>query len=321
MHRRRDLRIPALVLPLLLALPAVAQEPPTPAPEPTDPAAAEPVGAAATEERPASGYWRGRHRVGFVVGQHLGETVRDAGILAAPVTGQPGSRDYPATSKLTVDLEDSPIFGVRYAWFGSPKWGIELGLSQIASEIVDPNSNLAEDRRILADETALTDPEVDALMARLTAHQAAHDIDVTFLDAGALHVFNPKKRWPIEVGGGIGWAFTSLTGPVARERLVTSDLVIDPGSGLPANREVANELADPAVPYGQCLADNDPCIEIRGRSALTWHAYLDMGYAFTPNLQLRLGARVRQAQALVDPGDPAMLKEVTLGLSFQFGAR
>ena len=341
----RAARVAAALLLLLTALPALADDAPiedeAPAPpEPAQPATPPPVvtppapeaapaapaevelppadepAPAAASERPISGIWKGRHRLELVAGYHFGNAVRDAGILAAPITGQPGSRTYPSLSALSVEMDDAPVVGIRYSWFAGEKWGLQIGLEHVASEILDPDVDLALDAQRLT-ATNLTPQQQAALLARLEAHQARHDMKVTFLDLGAMHVFNPKKRWPIEVGGGIGWAFPTLDGPVAYERLVTSDTL--QGSVDPV--VVANEVQDPAPPFGQCLADNDPCIELKQQGGLTWHAFMSIGYAFTPSIQLRLGGKARFIEHLVDPGDSSVMTEATIGLAFQFGGQ
>lgn len=319
----RALALGFAVATLLAVSPAWSQEgasEPAPAPSADEleiPPAEAPKADEAPPERPESGIWKGRHRMQLVAGLHFGNTVRDAGILAAPVTGQPGSRAYPALSPLQVDFDDAPVFGLRYAYFVGDDWGIEVALEHVSSEIVDPDGNLEQEIELLrTGSLSLTQPEREELARRLTAHQQPHDMSVTFLDVGALHVFNPKKRIPVEIGGGLGWAFASMDGPVAYERLVTSDIIeTEPNDP----RIVANDVLDPAPAYGKCLADNDPCIELEAEGGLTWHAFLGFGYAFSPNLHFRLGTKVRFIEHLVDPGDSNVMSETTMGLSFQFG--
>ncbi len=278
-------------------------------------ARAEPGSAAPSPaDRPISGFWKGRHRITLGAGYHYGNTVRDAGILAAPVTGQPGTRRFPAATPLQVELQDSPIFGVQYGWFAGDGWGIQVGLDSLSSTIRDPDPADLAALAVRLDNTNLVPPQPAILLARLAAHQAPHDFKVTFLDIGAFHVFTPKKRLSTEVGGGVGWAFASLDGPVAYERLVVSDAIAQGSVQV-----VANDVLDPAPPHGQCLADNDPCIEVSAQGGLTWHAWLATGFSFNRNVMLQLGAKLRYVQHLVDPGDSNVMKQVTLGVSFRFG--
>lgn len=317
----RAARLLTAVLALSLASAALAQEEPAePAPSepaPSEPAAAEPAPAA--DAKPLSGVWRGRHRLSFVGGLHLGSAVRDAGIFAAPLTGQPGSRAYPAATPLRVELDDAPTFGLRWAWFAGDNWGIELGLSHVGSEIIDPESDLAADA-IALETSNLSESQKQALLARLAAHQAPHDLDATFVDISAIHVFNPKKRFPVEVGGGLGWAFSSLDGPVAYERLVIGDIVREGDRAAVANEYPGSPYYPDSPPaFGTCIEPNDPCLELKAQGGLTWHAFMNFGYAFTPDFQLRMGARARFVEQLVDPGDSGVMTELTLGVAYSFG--
>jgi len=307
------------ILAVSLAPGLAAQETPAPEPAPAPPAdeAAAPEAPAKTE-RPKSGIWKGRHSLILVGGMHFANTARDAGILTAPITGQPGSIDYPAETTLRVDMDDSGIFGLRYAYNFRDTWAVRLGVEHAASKLLDADFDQAEMETTVMG-TSLTDDQKQELIARLNHHSREHDIDVTFLDVGVERTFNRNSRFPIWVGGGMGWSFASADQPIVYERLVVSDRITE------LDRiDVANEVSNPPepwLPFDQCQADNDPCIEEKAQDGLTWHADGGIGFVVTDSFHVDLGLRLRFIEQVLDPGDSFMTTEATLGLRFMLGGR
>ena len=289
--------------------PAVAPAPLPPAPAPAAPPAADRIP-----------YRRGVSRITLFGGAFKGGVARDAGILAAPITGQPGTSNYPAESPLRVNLDNSAIFGARYAWFLDNHWGIEGAYSHVNGKFIDPDGFDETAIRAKLNQTILLDAEKDLLVQRLRAHSGPFDAKVGFLDLGAVYVFNPKSKWPFEAAAGLGWASSSISGSLGNtvvfERLVTSDAVT-PGAVI----AIANELQpDPFVERG-CLADNDPCIEMKSASGLTWHLGAGVEYAFTPHVHLAVGSRLHFLSHVLDPGDQFVVVEGTFGVSFLLGGK
>jgi hypothetical protein len=296
--------------------PGLAAQETTPAPAPTPASAPD---AAPKAERPKSGIWKGRHSLILVGGMLQGKTARDAGILTAPITGQPGTLQYPAESALRVDLDDSAIFGLRYAYNFRDTWAVQLGIERTSTKLLDPDFDQAKMEATVAG-TSLTANQQAELIARLNHHARTHDIDITFLDLGVERTFNRKSRFPIWIGGGMGWAFASATGPIVYERLVVSDR-ITPTDPITVANEVAPVGAASWLPFDQCQADNDPCIEEKAQDGLTWHADGGIGFVVTDAFHVDLGLRVRYIEQVLDPGDSFTTTEATLGLRFMLGGR
>ena len=324
---------PQSLLPiLLLAASAGLVRAQSPAPSPSEPAPSEPATStepAAAEPAPppveeAKPYFRqGRHRVKLGFTWNSGNTARDAGILAAPLTGEPGATNYPAATPLRVEMDSGGQFNLGYSYFFDSRWGLDLGLGWQPTKFEDPNFDLAEIDAQLAT-TVLTDSQKAHLRDRLIAHGQTHDASVLYLDVGAVRVFGAAKKWPFEVGGGIGWSFASLDDTTIGDRIVYERRVtsrsVNPGDLV----EVANDVpADPAPGFVEagCLADNDPCIEMTEADGLTWHVSATLHRAFNDHVMLDIGGRLRYVEQVLDPGDSFVTSELGVGISFLFGGR
>lgn len=304
-----------------------AQDPVPPAEPAPEAAAAEPAPEAASAdpiEKPR--FRKGVHRVRLSLGYNSGQTVRDAGILAAPITGEPGAPSYPAASELRVELESSAQANFGYTYYFHDKWGVDLGVARQASSIVDAEFDEAQMDAQLAT-TNLTVPQLDNLRARIVAHSQPHDMTVTYFDIGASRIFAPRSKWPFEVGAGLGWAFgslgdTTIGDRVVYERLVTSRVVREGDPSIPAN-DIPQDALGNAPPFVEegCLADNDPCIEMTEASGLTWNASATIHRAFTEHAMLDIGGRVRFVEQILDPGDSFITLEFGVGVSFLFGGK
>ena len=242
-----------------------------------------------------------------------GQTARDAGILAAPITGQPGQLDYPADTPLRVELNSGPTYGLRYSYHFDERqrWGVELGAQRVNTEIEDPETfDRAAVTEALAGSTV--DPTLQAaLVDRLERNRGPYDIRLDIYEVGAVFIPNPSSRFPAEIDAGLGWSVSHLDQRATFERLVISRVFSGDLS------EVANEPVE-ALP-GQCQADNDPCIEEDSAGGLVWYGGGGISFAFTKNVMLRLNGRLRFIEQVVDPGDSFVNGEVTAGLSFLFG--
>lgn len=291
----------------------------TPAAEP--PAAETPAATPAPAAAAKSPFRKGIHRLRLNVGYNNGASVRDAGILTAPLTGEPGQPDYPAASSLSVNLEGGATLDVGYTYFFNEKWGLDLGLGYFPSKIVDTQFDLAEVDAQLAT-TALGQDEKDHLRARMIAHAQPHDLSVMSFDVNATRVFKPTAKWPLEIAAGLGWAGSSLGDTtigdrVVYERLVASTVVDPQDSAI-----VANDIPPNPMPYVEagCLADNDPCMEMTEKGGMTWNLAATVHHAFTDKLMLDLTSRIRVTSQALDPGDEYVTFQIGAGISFLFGA-
>jgi hypothetical protein len=310
---------------LLLAAPRSAgadETTPATPPAPTDatPAATPPP---APPKPPKPAFHQGVQRLHLHVGWTQGGTARDAGILASPLTGEPGATNYPAKTPLTIRLDGGATFQFGYTYFFDQKWGLDLGISHQATQMNDPKFDLADTTAQVNSVSGLTQSQRDNLLARLVAHAQPHDFGLTYFDFGGTRVFAPASKWPFELGAGMGWAFGSLSSPnfagrAVYERIVTSRVV---SAGDPVL--TANEVDPDGVPFVEkgCLADNDPCIEVKETGGLTWNVSATAHRRFSDRVMFDIGARTRYVTHVLDPGDAFSAFEFNAGVSFLFGGR
>jgi hypothetical protein len=284
---------------VLAGAPAAAQDEATPTA--ATPARAEPLGV-----RPGS------HHLTLFGGFVVGGTVRDQQLEVPGATG-------PNSPAIHLELDDAGAFGLRYAYQLDENWALEVSGSKMSSELANSDEFDAEETANILGQSQLSPEDASDLAVRLAERSAVHDADVTFLDASAVYLVNPEGRWIGEVGGGIGWASSSIDGqqPVLFEELVASDCdPDDPG----CQYTVFNTIPDP-TDGTECPPNDQPCIETEEADGLTWHVLGGIRYVATETVQFRFQGKLRFIEQLTDPGDSYLSPEATLGVTFVLGGR
>ena len=249
------------------------------------------------------------HRISVFGGIQRGETIREQDLIAPPLNFE--------LQHLIIDMDDSTAFGARYSYQLYERWGVEVSLTRASTEAVNRVPFDRAYAEFIAELSRINVPVVEAaLVQRLDDHSGPYDLDVTYLDVGAVRIFNPRDRWVAEADFGLGWAHASLgTDPAVFEQLAHSSLGTP---AAPLEPVIANEVVDPTGGL-DCPSDNDPCVALRASGGLSWHAGAALSAVLTKHVHLRMGVRYRFVNHVTDPGDSYLTPEASLGLSFILG--
>ena len=259
----------------------------------------------------------GSHEIQIFGGGFRGDLAYSNDRIAPPLNAEP--------VRLRIELEGSGSFGIGYWYQAHERWAVGAQITSTSAKLQHetPFDRAAEEEALFSHTVVqvnqgseLTDQQKTDLLDRIEARSRPRDADLTLIDIGAVYIIHPQGPWMGEVGGGLGWSSSSFgEEPMIWEQLFRNDC--DP-SDSSCQITVANELVNPAT-AGRCPADDDPCVELRSKSALSWHGQAALRYAFTDAVQLRLGVKIRVLESVSDPGDTTVTSEGTLGFAFRFG--
>lgn len=248
----------------------------------------------------------GMHQLTLYGGFFRGDIVHDATLRVPPLSA--------TRAELRVELDDASTLGVAYSYMAHERWAVEFSAGRVKSELAN-GTRFDQDYVVsILDQSTLGFEEKERLLARLRAHAEPRDMNVSFFDVSAIHVINPSGRWIGEVGAGIGWADVSLDDdPAIFENFMHTTCDDDPNCAP----IVINEIDAPGDGT-RCPLD-DPCVELEGKSGLSWNLLGRLRYAFNDHVHLQLGSKLRLIQQATDPGDSFITGEATLGITFLVG--